>query len=110
MHGLVQMLSDEYSRKIVMSAVSEAKSVEQLSEEDDVPLSTCYRRVHELVESGIMIIERIIITSDGKKYELFRSAYKGMQINFEGGNITVEATINEDISDRLYKLWISMRP
>src|SRR5438128_2339580 len=65
MEGLVQLLSDEYSRKIAMSAVSKAKSVEELSQEDNVPLSTCYRRVHELVDSGIMIIERIVITAGG---------------------------------------------
>jgi len=110
MEGLVQLLSDEYSRKIAMSAVSKAKSVEELSQEDNVPLSTCYRRVHELVDSGIMIIERIVITPEGRKYELFRSAYKGMQINFEDGNVTIDATVNQDISDKLYKLWVSMRP
>src|SRR5712692_6336803 len=46
-HALTQALSDEYSMKIILSTIPEEKSVEDLSKENDIPLSTCYRRVHE---------------------------------------------------------------
>ncbi len=107
--SIVQSLSDEYSRKILLSAISNAKSVEDLSKENDIPLSTCYRRVHELLDSQILIVERIIVTPDGKKYELLRSAYRTVTVNFENGMIKVEAAINEDVAEKLRRMWITMK-
>jgi DNA-binding Lrp family transcriptional regulator len=79
--ALVQGLADEYSRKILLSAIPVAKSVEDISRENDIPLSTCYRRVHELLDAQILIVEKIIVTSDGKKYELMRSAYRAVKVS-----------------------------
>ena len=38
-------MSDEYMLKILCSIMSEAKSVEKISSENGIPLSTCYRRI-----------------------------------------------------------------
>jgi DNA-binding Lrp family transcriptional regulator len=108
-HALVQGLADEYSRKIILSAIPKSKSVEEMSRENDIPLSTCYRRVHELLDAQILVIERIIVTPDGKKYELLRSAYRAVNVSFEGGAMKVDAIVNEDVADKLKRLWLSMR-
>jgi DNA-binding Lrp family transcriptional regulator len=107
--SLVQGLADEYSRKILLSAIPAAKSVEDMSRENDIPLSTCYRRVHELLDAQILIVEKIIVTSDGKKYELLRSAYRGVTVSFNGGVMKVDAIVNEDVAEKLRRLWMSMR-
>jgi DNA-binding Lrp family transcriptional regulator len=107
--ALVQGLADEYSRKILLSAIPKAKSVEDMSRENDIPLSTCYRRVHELLDGQILVVEKIIVTPDGKKYELLRSAYRAVTVSFEGGVMRVEAEINEDVAEKLRRLWLSMR-
>lgn len=107
--AIVSSLSDEYSRKILLSAIPGAKSVEDLSKENDIPLSTCYRRVHELLDSQILIVEKIIVTPDGKKYELIRSAYRSVTVNFENGAIKVDAVINEDVAEKLRRIWITMK-
>lgn len=107
--ALVQGLADEYSRKILLSAIPAAKSVEDMSRENDIPLSTCYRRVHELLDAQILIVEKIIVTPDGKKYELLRSAYRSVTVSFDGGVMKVEAIINEDVAEKLRRLWMTMR-
>jgi len=107
--ALVQGLADEYSRKILLSAIPAAKSVEDMSKENDIPLSTCYRRVHELLDAQMLIVERIIVTPDGKKYELLRSAYRAVNVAFDGGVMKVDAIINEDVADKLRRMWVSMK-
>jgi len=107
--SIVQSLSDEYSRKILLSSITSAKSVEDLSKENDIPLSTCYRRVHELLDTQILVVEKIIVTPDGKKYELLRSAYKAVNVTFDGGVMKVDALINEDVAEKLRRLWMTMR-
>ena len=107
--ALVQGLADEYSRKILLSAIPKAKSVEDMSRENDIPLSTCYRRVHELLDSQILVVERIIVTPEGKKYELLRSAYRAVNVTFDGGVMKVDALINEDVAEKLRRLWLTMK-
>ena len=107
--SLVQGLADEYSRKILLSAIPAAKSVEDMSREDDIPLSTCYRRVHELLDAQLLVVEKIIVTSDGKKYELLRSAYRAVTVSFAGGVLKVDAIVNEDVAEKLRRMWLSMR-
>ena len=107
--ALVQGLADEYSRKILLSTIPKAKSVEDMSRENDIPLSTCYRRVHELLDSQILVVEKIIVTPEGKKYELLRSAYRAVNVSFDGGVMRVEAVINEDVAEKLRRLWMTMR-
>jgi hypothetical protein len=107
--ALVQGLADEYSRKILLSAIPSAKSVEDMSRENDIPLSTCYRRVHELLDAQMLVIERIIVTADGKKYEMLRSAYRALTVSFDSGIMKVDAIVNEDVAEKLKRLWLSMR-
>lgn len=109
LEGLIQALSDRYSRRILLSAIPRAKSVEDLSKENDIPLSTCYRRVNEMTQQGIMIVEKITITPDGKKYEMVRSAFRSVKISFDQGELVIDAVPNEDIADKLNRMWISMR-
>lgn len=108
-HALVQGLADEYSRKIILSGIPKSKSVEDLSRENDIPLSTCYRRVHELLAAQILVVERIIVTPEGKKYELLRSAYRAVSVSFDGGVMKVNVTINEDVAEKLKRLWLTMK-
>jgi len=107
--ALVQALSDEYSRKIMLSTITASKSVEDLSRENDIPLSTCYRRVHELIDAKVLVLDRIVVTPDGKRYELLRSAYRTVTVNFEDGVMKVEALVNEDVADKLRRMWVTMK-
>jgi len=108
-HALTRIMADEYSRRILLSGTSKARTVEDFSEENNIPLSTCYRRVHEMHNEGILLIERIVISADGKKSELYRSGFKGINIKMEDGAISIEATLNEDVADKLYNMWSIMR-
>jgi hypothetical protein len=108
-HALTRALADEYSRRILISASAKAKTVEDFSGENDIPLSTCYRRVHEMHQDGILLVERIVISSEGKKSELYRSGFKGISIKMEDGKVSIEATVNEDVADKLYGMWSAMR-
>lgn len=107
--SLVQSLADEYSRKILLSTIPSPKSVEDISRENDIPLSTCYRRVHELLEAQIVVIDKIIVTNDGKKYELLRAAYRAVTVSFVNGVMKVDVVINEDVAEKLRRLWLTMR-
>jgi len=54
-------------------------------------------------------MDRIVVTPDGKRYEMLRSAYKGFSVVFVDGAVQVDAAINGDVADKLHTLWIGMK-
>ena len=108
--AVMKALSDVYSRNIMFATTSSPKSVEEISMDTHIPISTCYRRVHELIHNGVLFIDRIVLTSDGRKFEIYRSSIKDARIHVEAGRVVVEATPNLDTSNRLYNNWMKIKP
>jgi DNA-binding Lrp family transcriptional regulator len=90
---LVGALSDEYSRKILGATLMESKSSEEISREQNIPTSTCYRRIRDLVSQRILTISRIELRN-GKKQIFYRSAYKNVTIVLDFDQLAVDATPN----------------
>lgn len=106
---IVSALSDEYSRKIIAATISKAKSPEQISEEEAIPLSTCYRRIHDLLALSIIHVNKIDL-ADGKKSVLYKSAYKNILVKFESNELAVDLDPNTNSpSDNLSNMWKTMK-
>jgi len=90
--AILEALSDDYARKILISTLSDAKSIEEISHENGIPISTCYRRVRELLDMQILRVDRTIITGTGKKYETYRSAFDGASIVLSSEGVSVDVT------------------
>jgi predicted transcriptional regulator len=107
--ALLQALGDDYARKILVATVSQAKSIDEIARDSEIPVSTCYRRVHELLSLRLLRIEKTIIKDSGKKYETFRSAVKDAIINFSSNEISVEVTlVSREPAERLTSMWQSI--
>jgi len=106
---VVKVLSDEYSRKILLCIISNSLPIEEISKLQNIPVSTCYRRVHEMLQFGIVKPERTIIREDGKKYVCYRSTIKNATIQLESGEVRVDVILNRDPSDKLGILWSNVR-
>jgi len=106
--ALLRAMADEYSLKILMSLIDKADSVNKISRDNDIPIATAYRRVSELHDAGLLVVERGILTEDGKRYELYRSAIRSMQITFRTGQLEMDVTPNGDAVSRLEGMWMSL--
>ena len=91
---VLNAISDPYTRRILASATEAAKSIEALSEENGIPISTCYRRVHELVKDHLLRIEHTTITPEGKRYQTFRSVFNTMEVTLCCGEVVIDLKLN----------------
>ena len=107
--AVARILADEYSRKILASALAEPKSVEDLSKENNIPLSTCYRRMHDMLNEGILVVERIVITPDGKRYELYRSGFSALTMTLESNMMWISGTVNEEVAEKVLSNIFAMK-
>jgi hypothetical protein len=108
--ALLHAMADVYTRKILFSTVSQAKSVEEIARNSGVPLSTCYRRVRELISLKLLRVERTIITDEGKKFESYRSVVKDAVLSLQpSGEFSVEVNlIHREPDERLVTMWNSV--
>ena len=59
---LMSALNDKKSRRILSETTQEALSAGEISDRCDIPLSTVYRKLEQLVDAG-MLVERVRLSS-----------------------------------------------
>jgi len=106
-NSILSALGDESSRRILTSAIACGKTVEEISAEQNLPLSTCYRRVRHFVDDGLMILERLVVTPAGKRFAIYRTSFSDVTIRFYPGETAVETTPNMEVLDKLRTRWLA---
>jgi hypothetical protein len=93
---ILDALVSRVSRSILVSTMEQPKSVEEISRDSDIPTSTCYLKVAELLDKGLLRRERIVITRTGKRYALYRAAIRSVYVVFGAGGLAVSCESNGD--------------
>lgn len=105
--AVMAALGDETSRKIIRCTTDGSKTVAEISFEEGISLSTCYRRVNELESQGILVIERITVADD-RRYANYRSCFSSFRILSGGACVSVEVVLTPDVADKVHNRWMSM--
>jgi DNA-binding transcriptional ArsR family regulator len=105
---ILSAMADEYSRKILTATVEESMSALELSKKYEIPITTVYRRIEELVEAGLLAAVKSGRTTDGKWYDLYRSLLKRIDVGFEKGDVRIEVMVNEHVADKFTRMWTSI--
>ena len=96
--ALLDVLTDEYSRKIVSSTVLLGRTVEEICSERVIPVSTCYRKVRRLVDLGLLVAEGR--GKGGRKRNLaYRSAFSRVRVEMRDGEVFVHLTANPGVPE-----------
>jgi DNA-binding Lrp family transcriptional regulator len=103
---IASAMSDELSRRILFSALSAGRSAKEISVEQAVPLSSCYRRIRELVDQGLLLVERIIVTAGGKRYALYRSSFRTVEMFADFDEVSVSAELNAEVAEKFRQKWL----
>ena len=97
---ITQLLTDEYSAKILVGTFKSPRSAIELSREHNIPVAACYRRIKTLEKAGLIKCVEKALTKKGKRIGLYASQLKNAYIFFEGGKIRVRfELLNGEILD-----------
>lgn len=85
---ILRVLGKEYAAEI-LEAAHEPRSAQELSANRDIPIATCYRRVDELTEAGLL--ERVDRqTSEGQpRVNLYRRLVDELLVRFDRSSCRV---------------------
>ncbi len=102
-------LGDPTTLRLLVALSRGERDVHELVLETGLPQSSVYRKIHELVDSGLALVSRLAFTPEGRKVEVFASRLKEVRILMDQGVLRVEVSVREDLSDRLKQMWDSVR-
>jgi DNA-binding transcriptional ArsR family regulator len=95
---LLEILADPKSRAIIAAVAQERRSVSEISDYCDLPLSTSYRRVDELVENGV-IKDALRIKGAGRHEQEYALRNESVSAVFRVDD-AVDIRVSFDASDR----------
>lgn len=94
---ILAALADEEMMKILDSVMYHSKSIADITRENNIAHTTCYRKTKWLINEGLVRVDKIVITPEGKKFSLYYSVFKSINVKYESNNVIVEAEENFDI-------------
>ena len=82
-------LVDERRRQMLSLCMGASQSVKDLAKEAGISLPSAYRHVDRLVEAGLLAIDGIRTTPDGKYYGVYRATIRscGILIDRDGSSV-----------------------
>lgn len=88
---LPPVLGDEYATEILV-ATDDPKSARELSDQLEIPIATCYRRVEALVEADLLTEVSRELSDRGRRTSVYRRTVDDLTVSFENGELTVATT------------------
>ena len=101
--NLISVLGNKYNTDI-LSATGEAKSAQDLSDELDVPIATCYRRINELEEAELLELHDRPLSDEHRRVKVYRRKVDGVEVDFRE-DLTIEVEERSAVKNRLDDVW-----
>jgi DNA-binding transcriptional ArsR family regulator len=107
--ALLTALADEEMLKIMNCVIDHSKSFNDIiAENSSIPRTTAFRKIKWLLKEGLIIVGKIVLSQDGKKFSLNHSTLKAINAKHEVNDVSVEAEPNFDIAKRWIEKFFSL--
>jgi len=98
---ILTALADKEMLKILDLSMYNSKSVNDIIRESDISYTTIYRKIKWLLDKELLVVDKINLSPEGKKYTTFRSVLKSIIIRYKKDEIIVEAEENVDLIGKI---------
>lgn len=106
--AILAALGDKEMLKILDASMMRAIGVNEIIRETNIPHTTAYRKVKWLLDHGLLGVQKITITEDGKKFSEVRSTLRSFNVRYELGNVIVEGENNFNPVERTAQDFFSL--
>ena len=100
-----QLLTDEYSVKILVATIRIPKSAQEISDLYGIPIAACYRRIRDLEEEGLIVCTERRLSRQGKRVSYYLSMLKSAFVYFESGHLKVKFELKTGGADQYGTDW-----
>ena len=100
---LLQTLGNKYSAEI-LDATDEPRSAQELSDELEIPIATCYRRIDELTEHNLLELHDNILSDDRRRIKVYRRNVDAIRVEFDE-ELSVDVEERSEVTNKLDEAW-----
>jgi predicted transcriptional regulator len=100
----LRVLGNEYNAEI-LQATNEPQSAQDLSEELDIPIATCYRRIDELTEVDLLELHDRPLSDAHRRINVYRRNVEEVRADFEDDSLSVEVSERSEVKNKLDDVW-----
>ncbi|ELY84935.1 winged helix-turn-helix domain-containing protein [Natrialba taiwanensis] len=97
---VLSALGSKYSAEILCAAGT-PKSAQTLSEDIEIPIATCYRRIEELVDAGLLTCEGRQLSEEGRRTNIYRRTVDELEVDFSDEQPTFSQKRRTEAKNRL---------
>lgn len=101
---LIRTLGSKYSVEI-LGATNEPRSAQELSERLDVPIATCYRRIEELTEAGLLELEDSVLSDDHRRVDVYRRGVDELTVVFGEDGFDIDVEERSRVKNKIDDAW-----
>jgi len=103
---VLRTLGNKYSAEI-LEATEEPRSAQELSDELDIPIATCYRRIDELTDHGLLELHDNVLSEDRRRIKVYRRNVEGVRVAF-GDELAIDVEERSTVTNKLDEAWRSL--
>ena len=81
---IIESLTNVCTRAVLFSVTDESKDATQIAEELNLSLSTVYKTLANLEDLTLIVVDKYVISDEGKKIKLYRSRIGKVEITLTG--------------------------
>ena len=100
-----QLLTDEYSVKILVATIRVPKSAQDISDAFNIPIAACYRRIRDLEQEGLLVCTERKLSRQGKRVSYYLSMLKSAYVYFDNGHLRVKFELKTGGADQFGTDW-----
>lgn len=100
-----QLLTDEYSVKILVATIRIPKSAQDISDAYNIPIAACYRRIRDLEQEGLLVCTERKLSRQGKRVSYYLSMLKSAYVYFDNGHLRVKFELKTGGADQYGTEW-----
>ena len=105
---ILDSFGDREKRKILKAALGKPDVTLNILERTDIPQSSGYRLIGELIENGFLTESGFATTHDGKKVSMYVSLFDNVRIEVLQGKTSVKVQLRGDVLKESYLARILM--
>lgn len=99
----LRVFGKKYSIEI-LAAIDEPRTAQEVSDELDIPIATCYRRVQELEEHGLLEVHGTKRTAENRPITVYHRNTDTVRITFEN-SLSVALAEQHTATGKLESVW-----
>lgn len=101
---VLRALGNDYNAEI-LGAAYEPVSAQKLSDELDVPIATCYRRIEELTDVNLLEHHDRILSDDRRRVSVYRRNVEELIVRFDRDEVRVSIEERSQVTNKLDDVW-----